>query len=348
MDLALIFTRTLSIAFIPFALFMITHTARRSSVFERYAWGTMALSLVALCWLTNGFLVKNTRLLLFMYPQYIGFLFLLGPAYFFAITGYTLRNISVGVIHVSAAVLLFAAGIYGNFISPSTESDYIAVFEGIIKISEVPWSFLGDQFILLVILPFHFVGYAIAAYFRTNELAHLLFLTPIATLLISFTLLFTVPIDMRSENVYFIFSWISEIALFIIAIRYLITDTAKHQYKRKSRLNIEIDDYESISNFLKQQEVCDALFTKKVFPLDYLARESDIDKATWRNYLADEQMSFTDLKKQMKIDLAIRLIEDGFLDHYTVDALANKIGYSSRTSFYATYKEITGNPWSRF
>ena len=65
------FLRLAGAAFVPFALFIITTAARRSEVFERYSWGTVALGLVALTWLLNGYLNQNTQLLAFMYPCFL-------------------------------------------------------------------------------------------------------------------------------------------------------------------------------------------------------------------------------------------------------------------------------------
>ena len=64
-------------------------------------------------------------------------------------------------------------------------------------------------------------------------------------------------------------------------------------------------------------------------------------------FLKSENMSFSDLRKKYRIAYAERLIEEGFLGKYTVDSLAETIGYSSRTSFYSAYKEVMGKPWQR-
>jgi len=61
--------------------------------------------------------------------------------------------------------------------------------------------------------------------------------------------------------------------------------------------------------------------------------------------LSDENQSFSDLKKRIRIRYAKQLIQEGYLKSYTIDSLAETIGYSSRTSFYSSYKEVTGNSW---
>jgi len=127
----------------------------------------------------------------------------------------------------------------------------------------------------------------------------------------------------------------------------LLTDTPKVQYDRKSKLKIEPQDYDDITLFLEDKEGCEKIFAQPKINIDRLAHISNIEAIDWRNYLNDENLSFSELKKKLRIQYAIRLIAEGFLEKFTIDSLTETIGYSSRTSFYSAYKEVTGENWSR-
>lgn len=54
-------------------------------------------------------------------------------------------------------------------------------------------------------------------------------------------------------------------------------------------------------------------------------------------------ISFPDFKKIIRIQKTISLIEEGFLKNSTLEALANKVGFSSYSSFFKSFKTITGD-----
>ncbi len=54
-------------------------------------------------------------------------------------------------------------------------------------------------------------------------------------------------------------------------------------------------------------------------------------------------ISFPEFKKIIRIQKTISLIEDGFLKNSTLEALANKVGFSSYSSFFKSFKNITGD-----
>ena len=110
--------------------------------------------------------------------------------------------------------------------------------------------------------------------------------------------------------------------------------------KKEGRTNEEIINY--LSDFERVQRD----FSSSEFNLNALITKSNIDLNSWRNYLEDEQVSFTTLKKRIRINYAQRLLASDFLDQYTVEYLTQTIGYQSRTSFYTAYKEITGKSFT--
>lgn len=340
-----ILLKIVSAAFIPFSLFVITTTARRPRMFERYSWAVLTLGLVALSWLTNGYLNQNTRLLSFMYPQFLGFIFLIGPGFYFGITGLSARNMSALFLHLGSAGCIFLAGIYATYWHPLSESDFIHAFRQSERLTSLPWSFIGDQFILALILPFHFLIYAISACVKTREFIHVALLVFLTLLLVVFSGIYIQPANIQWTYNIKVIALIVEIAILILVLRYLIIDTPSRQFRRKEKLNLEPLSYDKIEAFLYDSERSEELFSLNGITFERIAAESNVDQATWKNFLSDEEISFVGLKKRIRISKANKLIKQGFLKSYTIDHLSEEIGYSSRTSFYSAYKEVMGVSW---
>lgn len=54
------------------------------------------------------------------------------------------------------------------------------------------------------------------------------------------------------------------------------------------------------------------------------------------------KIKLTKLRAELRVEYAKKLIEDGFLDSLTLDAIGNKAGFSSRSSFQSTFKDEVG------
>ena len=337
--------RLIGAVFIPFTLFVIITTARRPAVFERYSWGTVALGVLALTWLLNGYLNQNTQLLVFMYPLFFGFCALLGPAYYYSLIGHRPQNLATTIMHASPAVFIFTSALISSAKYPLTQQDYTVLFTEAGNISSLAWSLLGDQFLSIILLPIHFGAYATAALMKTHDRKQFILTIPLFIQTCIFAWVFSRP-GTTSWNLHFYVA-INEILLLILFIHYLMSDSPRIQYERKKKLHIEPVEYGDIVTFLANTEISQQIFAQPKINVDQLSHLTNIEAMRWKNYLSDENMSFADLKKKFRIEYAQRLIEQGFLEKYTVDSLSETIGYSSRTSFYSAYKAVTGGPWQR-
>ena len=330
--------------FIPFALYMIVKTARRPDTMERYAWGITALSLVALTWLLNGYLNENSQLLVFMWPLFFGFCGLLGPAYYFALVGHRTRNLPLAILHLSPAIFIFTSSLISSFIQPLNQEDFTELFLSSNKIIDLPWSLLGNQILTVLLFPIHFLGYAAAALARTRDREQFFITLSLGIIVILFSVVYLLPANTERGILYVAVSLL-ELGLMFLFIRFLEIDSPRIQFERKQKLNVEPQNYPDIEMFLSDESTSHAVFARSKVNLERLASESDIEVMRWRNYLSDENQSFSDLKKRIRIRYAKQLIQEGYLKSYTIDSLAETIGYSSRTSFYSSYKEVTGNSW---
>ena len=330
---------------VPLALFTVITTARRPDIYERYAWGIFSLGLLTLTWLLNAYLNQNTRLLAFVYPLFYGWVALAGPAYYFSLIGRRPLNLSYTLLHLIPAILVFISGFIGIFKGPLVHNQLELLFMSSERISALAWSMLGDTTLSTVLLPIHFGAYAFSAVWATKDKRQVVLTIPLFVMTLVFTILYLSPGNTK---------WLVHIPVTVIEywaftslVYLLLTDTPKVQYDRKNKLRIEPLDYDEISLFLEDTEGCEKIFAQPKINIDRLAHISNIEASDWRNYLNDENLSFSEFKKKLRIQYAIRLIAEGFLDKFTIDSLTETIGYSSRTSFYSAYKEVTGENWSR-
>ena len=337
--------RTAAAFYIPLTLFIITTAARRPDAFERYSWGVSSLGIVALVWLLNGYLNQNTIMLAFMYPLFFGFVALLGPAYYFSLVARRVNNLGNAILHVAPAGFIFTSALIGAVKAPLDQEQLELFFLSSDRLPAIAWSLLGDQYLTVLLLPLHFGAYAGAALWKTRDMRQAFLTLPLFLISIIFTWVYSGPGN-QEWDIHLCVGAI-EILLIVLFIYYFLTDTPKVQYERKEKLNIEPINYHEVIAFLEDIDHSEKMFCESKISLDRLAQVTNIEAITWRNYLNDEGLSFSDLKKKVRVNYALRLIEEGFLEKYTIDSLTETIGYSSRTSFYSAYKEVTGTNWSR-
>ena len=337
--------RLASAVCVPLALYTVVTTARRPDPYERYAWGIFSLGLLTLTWLLNAYLNQNSRLLAFVYPLFYGWVALAGPAYYYSLVGRRPLNLSFTLLHLTPAILVFTSGFIGVVKGPLTHDQLELLFMSSERISALAWSMLGDTTLQVLLLPAHFGAYALSAVWATKDKRQIALTIPLFAMTCAFTLVYLSAGD--TEWMIHIPVAVIEFWVFTSLVYLLFKDTPKVQYDRKSKLQIEPLDYDEIALFFEDKEGCELIFAQPKINIDRLAHISNIDANDWRNYLNDENLSFSELKKKLRVAYANRLIAEGFLEKFTIDSLAQTIGYSSRTSFYSAYKEVTGENWSR-
>lgn len=89
------------------------------------------------------------------------------------------------------------------------------------------------------------------------------------------------------------------------------------------------------------------LLSDDVTKIDFI-KASPFSLDEWEEYFKTTGSGYVDLKKRVRISVALTLIENGFLNTFSVDALSREIGYKSRTSFYSAFEEITGSKFTEF
>lgn len=89
-------------------------------------------------------------------------------------------------------------------------------------------------------------------------------------------------------------------------------------------------------------------FTSYRFTKALMYDESKLPISEWEKYFYRYRTNFSNIKKLVRIKIAIRLIMQGYLDRYSIEALSNDIGYRSRTSFYSAFEQIQNQTFPDF
>tara|TARA_B110000971_G_scaffold159420_1_gene162909 strand:- start:90 stop:1172 length:1083 start_codon:yes stop_codon:yes gene_type:complete len=342
-DLLISFLKVISAAFIVFEI-TIGASVNKKPLQNRFIWISLGVAIVTLVWLLNAVLALNAEAIAFLYPYFFGFLFLLGPGVYFALSDLKIANLTYLLVHVSAAVFICFGRWSVASAVPLTPEYVISIIQSSKPLYSIfEQTYLGSDLILYILLPVQFLVYGFLTAFKTKKIAHIVILTLLFGLILLFTFVYTARFDILNAFIQTAAITI-EIALFIAVLRILIVKPSLTAAYKKSlaerHTNVEIINY--LSDFERAQQD----FSSSEFNLNVLITKSNIDLNSWRNYLEDEKVSFTMLKKRIRINYAQRLLAGDFVDQYTVEYLTQTIGYQSRTSFYTAYKEITGKSFT--
>lgn len=97
--------------------------------------------------------------------------------------------------------------------------------------------------------------------------------------------------------------------------------------------------YKKIHNTITDQE----LYLDKDFNLIYLSAKTGINPKKLTLAISEQGFAnFSTYANTFKLKKAKALIDIGFLENYSIDALAKKSGFGATNSFYRIFKEVTG------
>jgi len=94
-----------------------------------------------------------------------------------------------------------------------------------------------------------------------------------------------------------------------------------------------------VQNYLKSEKP----FVDPKFNLDDLAKQLDIPKHHLYYYFSTIlNKKFTTVRTQLRVEYSKELLLNGDLEHVSMEGIWTKTGFSSRTNFFVSFKEITG------
>ena len=124
-----------------------------------------------------------------------------------------------------------------------------------------------------------------------------------------------------------------------------IIDDLKSNLPKKQKENTTIQDIELII----KAYLNDLPFTQKEFSLSQMSFDLKIPERFLSNYFNKElEITFSDWRKNLRIDHVCALIEDGEAKNLTIEAIATNAGFASRSKFIDAFKERKGVTPSAF
>jgi AraC-like DNA-binding protein len=124
-----------------------------------------------------------------------------------------------------------------------------------------------------------------------------------------------------------------------------IIDDLKSNLPKKQKENATIQDIELII----KAYLSDLPFTQKEFSLSQMSFDLKIPERFLSNYFNKElNITFSDWRKNLRIDHVCRLIEVGEAKNLTIEAIATNAGFASRSKFIDAFKERKGVTPSAF
>jgi AraC-like DNA-binding protein len=124
-----------------------------------------------------------------------------------------------------------------------------------------------------------------------------------------------------------------------------IIDEIKSSLPKKQKETATLEDIEHVI-----QTYLEALpYIQKEFSLSQMSFDLKIPERFLSNYFNKElEITFSDWRKNLRIDHVCRLIEGGEAKNLTIEAIATNAGFASRSKFIDAFKERKGVTPSAF
>ncbi|MEI6753961.1 MAG: AraC family transcriptional regulator [Paludibacter sp.] len=111
----------------------------------------------------------------------------------------------------------------------------------------------------------------------------------------------------------------------------------QHQAKPKSSLPNKFE--EQFVDLIENEKV----YTQKTLSLSELARQLDTNVNYLSQFINNHlKTNFNDYINEYRVKEACRIFKNDTIMKYTVDQVADMVGFSSRSTFYTTFKKFTG------
>jgi AraC-like DNA-binding protein len=172
--------------------------------------------------------------------------------------------------------------------------------------------------------------------------------------LISLKTLNFITISENASQIIYNLSWLSHNIIIIIILFY-----PSVLYNLPQALNYETkDNFKEIDKKTYKQYTLNNDYTNNIkdkinyflenkkegedFKLSTLTFETKIPTHHLNLYFKEElKISFTNWKNKHKLKYALKLIEEGSLNNFTIEAIAMKSGFQTYSNFYNLFKEET-------
>lgn len=196
--------------------------------------------------------------------------------------------------------------------------------------------FMGIRFLGSLIFDYNFENGIIN--FSSRWISALVWLTVLFKILVTPELLYGYDLlrkkndENRNDNLVLSSIWDVNLKIQIKNAQHLVL-----KEKIEPNILLYIEKIEKIT-------ICDQIFRDSSITMVAVANKLDIPKSHI-SYLFKyhSTISFSDYKKATRIQDAMQLINDDYLNGTTLDYLSKKVGFPSYNTFFTSFKEISGN-----
>lgn len=307
---------------------------------------------------TDPELVGN-RFMNILYPLFIPILYIIGPGIYGSVQPVEARRNPWHIIHYLPMFIGYIMIFLHWFLA---EPNYHqSVFNGRqfqFETNHMFWPF-SDKFILMG-YPYFTAGYYILSIRKLREQGspRNMYILPIGMLLSS-PLIFDLVHDYVYGYGFFLQDPNLQRYLLLPAVLIIFWDVIIVKPPKPKEVSEKDANEESPLNYPDESSVSDKLMlefleelvegdgptlAKVLHSRTDFVRVSKFSKEEWETFFAETRTSWNFLKKFVRIQKAILLMHEGFLNEGNVDELALEVGYSTRASLYLAFRQIMGVP----
>ena len=307
-----------------------------------------------------------------MYPWFIPLFFLVGPGLYGSYCSINERRNRWHIIHylpliIGYAILIVQLAFFNNRFYETVQLAHELRW----STTSIFWPF-SDKWILLA-YPFHVMLYVFRSISKLNEnKAKLpLYILPLAQGVFLIPLLDINYYFLTGENLIFTNDEVLRYIMFGLVFL-IFWDVVNIRPRMQKEKEDEIKAYEAEKEAERQAALVQEA-PKEIYPnagkitnrdfvlyIDELIqgneelpfnkhskkanfiKKSPFKSTEWDNFFFDTSTNYGFFKKFIRVQRAIGLIEEDYLENDSVESLAKTVGYSSRAPFYIAFEQIIG------
>jgi len=307
-----------------------------------------------------------------MYPWFIPLFFLVGPGLYGSYCSINERRNRWHIIHylpviIGYAILIVQLAFFNNRFYETVQLAHELRW----STTSIFWPF-SDKWILLA-YPFHVLLYVFRSISKLNEnKAKLpLYILPLAQGVFLIPLLDINYYFLTGENLIFTNDEVLRYIMFGLVFL-IFWDVVNIRPRMQKEKEDEIKAYEAEKEAERQAALVQEA-PKEIYPnagkitnrdfvlyIDELIqgneelpfnkhskkanfiKKSPFKSTEWDNFFFDTSTNYGFFKKFIRVQRAIGLIEEDYLENDSVESLAKTVGYSSRAPFYIAFEQIMG------
>ena len=312
----------------------------------------------------QDFISDRERLRALLFPVVLPTLFITGPSLFLHTIEFCKKTERKHLYHYLPSLIVLVDVVIYSIFNPEKYSSNVVLVEQN-RLSEISFGYIFRSEQLLEFFPIYAGFYVIASIgfawrfkvkshtYLTGLLLSMLFTSPVLWLIIQRMISPEVTYlkVISSESLYLMLT----LGVPFITIHLVLFTRTTNSYKKLYELQpslpnpIYLSTQTEIDLFIEgESKNPNSLLLETGVKKDAYLNQTPFTMQQWDVFFKQTNSSYSQMKKHVRISHARRLIKNGYLTNYSVEALSEEVGYQSRTSFYASFEQTAGMKLSEF